>query len=150
MEERQITLTRLIAVRPETLWRCWTDPELLPRWFGPEGYICRTKEIRLGEGGIWRFDMIGPEGKIWPNRHRYFGLVAGQQLEFWMDGDDDAGPAKHVQVVLAAEPGGTRITQVMTFPDAASCVAAKAFGAEALGQTTLAKLAALAEGMAAG
>ena len=71
MTDQTLTLTRLIPAPPEKVWRCWTDPALLPRWFGPEGFTCQTKEIDLRPGGLWRFDMIGPDGKIWANRHRH-------------------------------------------------------------------------------
>ena len=142
MQDRQITLTRLIAAPPELLWRCWTDPAILPLWFGPEGYSCQTKEIDLRQGGQWRFDMIGPDGTIWKNRHRYTLHLAPKRIEFLMDGDDDANPPMEVVVTLEPGEGGTRITQVMTFSTIEACQGARAYGAERLGQTTYAKLAA--------
>jgi uncharacterized protein YndB with AHSA1/START domain len=145
MQDRQITLTRLIAAPPEAVWRCWTDPEILPKWFGPEGYSCITKEIDLREGGLWRFDMIGPDGKIWLNRHRYTLSEPPKRLEFLLDADDDTTEPMAVVVTLAPEADGTRITQVMTFPTAEMCRGALAFGADRLGQTTLAKLDAAAQ-----
>ncbi|KAF0172818.1 MAG: activator of Hsp90 ATPase 1 family protein [Rhodobacteraceae bacterium] len=145
MQDRQITLTRLIAAPPEAVWRCWTDPEILPKWFGPEGYSCITKEIDLREGGLWRFDMIGPDGKVWPNRHRYTLSEPPKRLEFLLDADDDGSEPKAVVVTLASEANGTRITQVMTFPTPEMCRGALAFGADRLGQTTLAKLDAAAQ-----
>ena len=144
-QDRQITLTRLIAAPPEAVWRCWTDPEILPKWFGPEGYSCITKEIDLRAGGIWRFDMIGPDGKIWPNRHRFTLSEPPERREFLLDADDDSTKPMAVVVTLAPEAGGTRITQVMTFPTAEMCRGALAFGADRLGQTTLAKLDAAAQ-----
>lgn len=147
-DARTLTLTRVIRATPEKVWRCWTDPDLLPRWFGPEGFSCRTKEIDLREGGQWRFDMIGPDGKVWPNRHRHLLWDPPRRLEFLMDGDDSGeagGSAKHVTVTLEPEDGGTRITQVMVFDDPADYRFAVEIGAERLGQTTLGKLAALAE-----
>ena len=144
--DRQIRLQRDIAARPETVWRCFADPALLPRWFGPEGYRCDTREIRTGEGGIWRFDMIGPDGRVWPNRHRYFGVIESVRLEYWLDGDDDAEAPIHALVELEPVAAGTRVIMTMTFPTAAACAGARDFGAAELGQTTLAKLARLAEG----
>lgn len=147
MEDRQITLSRLIAASPELVWRCWTDPALLPQWFGPEGYSCTTKEISLRQGGIWRFDMIGPDGKVWPNRHRFTLYDQPRRIEFLMDGDTDADTPFEVVVTLTPEAGGTRITQVMTFPSAEIRNGALAYGADRLGQTTLAKLAKIAEAL---
>jgi uncharacterized protein YndB with AHSA1/START domain len=146
LADRQITLTRLIKATPARVWAAWTDPVQLPQWFGPEGYSCTTKEIDLRPGGAWRFDMIGPDGKIWPNRHRITRHVPERRLEFILDADDDQSPQMTVVVTLNPEAGGTRLTQVMTMPDAATRDAALAFGAVELGQTTLAKLAARLEG----
>lgn len=145
MEDRQITLTRLIAAPAQKIWQCWTDPAILPRWFGPEGYSCVTKEIDLRQGGQWRFDMIGPDGKVYPNRHRYTLFDPLKRLEFLLD-DDVAGAEPIVAVVvLEPETGGTRITQTMTFPNVEMRNGALAFGADRLGQTTLAKLEAAAQ-----
>lgn len=143
--DRQITLTRLIKAPPSRVWAAWTDPALLPRWFGPKGYSCTTHEIDLRPGGVWRFDMTGPDGKAWPNRHRFHLQIPERRLEFTLDSDDDASPQLSVVVTLEPEAGGTRLTQVMTLPDAASREAAVKFGAVELGQTTLDKLAALVE-----
>ncbi len=140
MQDRQITITRLIPASAAKIWQCWTDPQVLPRWFGPMGYTCITKEIDLRQGGLWRFDMIGPDGKVWPNRHRFTLSVPEKRLEFQMDADDDDAQPITVVMVLDPEAGGTRITQTMTFPTADARNGALAFGADKLGQTTLAKL----------
>ena len=140
--DRQIVLTRLIAAPAAKIWQCWTDPTILPQWFGPEGYHCTTKTIDLRQGGQWIFDMIGPDGKVWANRHRYTLSDPPKRLEFLMDDGDDADAPMQVVVELVPEAGGTRITQTMTFPTAEMRQGALAFGADKLGQTTLAKLAA--------
>jgi uncharacterized protein YndB with AHSA1/START domain len=146
MADRVMTISRLIAAPADVVWRCWTDPEILPRWFGPEGYSCTTKEIDLREGGLWRFDMTGPDGKVWANRHRFTLHRAPEQIEFLLDDDTD-GAAMHVTVILQAEGAGTRVTQTVLFPDASSRQGALDFGADRLGQTTLAKLARVAEAL---
>ncbi len=142
--DRQLTLTRLIAAPPEKVWRCFVDPALLPRWFGPDGFSCKTKEIDLTVGGQWRFDMIAPDGTVFPNRHRYTVQMPAAQLEFLMDADDDATEPMMVKVTLTPEGSGTRVTQTITLPDAEAKTAALAFGADTLGQQTLGKLAVLA------
>ena len=146
MDDRTLTLSRLIAAPAAQVWAAWTDPALLPRWFGPEGFTCRTREIDLREGGLWRFDMIGPDGMHWPNRHRYTVMEPPRRIVFLMDDDSDAKPPNEVVVTLAVQGRSTRLTQVITFPDAAAREAAEGFGAVELGRTTLAKLAALLEG----
>ena len=144
MQDRQIAISRWIAAAPAKVWQCWTDPAILPRWFGPEGYTCQTTEIDLRMGGMWRFDMIGPDGKIWKNRHRYTLMQPVHRIEFLLDDDTDDESPMQVEVNLVPETGGVRITQTMTFPTAAARAGALVFGADKLGQTTLAKLNAIA------
>ena len=144
MQDRQLTLTRLIDAAPDKVWRCWTDPALLPLWFGPDGFSCNTKEIDLRTGGQWRFDMVAPDGTVFPNRHRYTAQITARRLTFLMDGDDDTAPPMQVEVTLAPEGQGTRITQTITFPSDAAKTAALGYGADRLGLQTLGKLAALA------
>lgn len=144
-QDRTITLTRLIMASPAIVWRCWTDPAILPQWFGPKGHSCQTKSIDLRQGGHWEFDMFGPKGEIWANRHEYSLYDQPNRIEFAMM-DPTAGQVHaEVTVTLTPEAGGTRVTQVMTFPDAAIRQAVVEFGAIELGQTTLDKLAAIAE-----
>ncbi len=142
MEDRQITLTRLFAASPEQVWAAWTDPAILPRWFGPEGFSCTTREIDLRPGGVWRFDMVG-QGMTFANRHRITAYVPHERIEFLMDDDNDDSPAWPVVITLVPEGGGTRLTQTMTLHSAAAKTEAENFNAVELGYTTLAKLAAI-------
>ncbi len=147
MQDRQLTLTRVINATPDKVWRCWTDPTLIARWFGPDGYSCITKEINLVEGGLWRFDMIGPDGTVFPNRHRFTLRRAPSRIEFLMDSDDDSQPPMEVVVTLAPEGAGTRLTQTITLPTAEAKAVALGFGADRLGMQTMGKLAAVAEAL---
>lgn len=147
MDDCTLTLTRFIAAPPEVVWRCWTDPRHLPQWFGPDGYSCQTKEIDLRQGGVWRFDMIGPDGTIYPNRHRITLYDRPNQINFLLDADDDSHPAIKVQVTLTAEGGGTRLIQNMEMPSVEALKGALAFGADRLGAQTMAKLVVFAEAL---
>ena len=142
---RTMTIERLIHATPELIWRAYTDPAILPQWFGPVGYSCRTKEIDLRTGGLWRFDMIGPDGTIWPNRHHALAYTPHHKITFLMDDDTDAGPPMKVTVTLSPQSGGTLLTQQIICPTVEVYAGAVAFGAVELGQTTLGKLAAMVE-----
>ncbi len=54
-------VVRTIRVPREQVWRAWTDPKELRRWFGPEdGYSLPAVEIDLKKGGYFRFGMKPP------------------------------------------------------------------------------------------
>lgn len=147
LDDRQITLSRVINASPAKVWSCWTDPALIQRWFGPDGFSCVTKDINLVQGGQWRFDMIGPDGTVWPNRHRITLYAPTSRIEFLMDGDDDTTEPMQVVVTLTPEGTGTRLTQTMTMPSVEAKQGALRYGADRLGLQTLGKLAGIAEAL---
>jgi len=140
--EKEILLTRQIAAPPALVWQAWTDPQLLPKWFGPDGYHCETESIDLRPGGHWRFAMVG-EGQRFPNRHDFGEMEAQTRLTYRLSGFDDMRHHADVVVDFAEEAGGTRVTMRMTFADMTAAEAMK-FGALEKGYETLAKLEATA------
>jgi Activator of Hsp90 ATPase homolog 1-like protein len=59
----ELLLTRLIDAPREKLFRCWTDPELLKRWFAPLPFTTPLAEVDLRVGGLNRVVMGGPDGQ---------------------------------------------------------------------------------------
>ncbi|WP_176556072.1 SRPBCC domain-containing protein [Rubellimicrobium rubrum] len=49
-DDRVLTITRWFRASPAQVYAAWTDPEALPRWFGPNGYSCEAhaKDLRVG------------------------------------------------------------------------------------------------------
>lgn len=138
---RTLVVEREIAAPLAPVWAALTDPEALPLWWGPEGFSCRTDRIDLSEGGDWVFDMIGPDGTVWPNHHRRTRQVPLMRLDYALFAG--AGGPKHAEAWIRLDPaaGGTRVRLGMVFETPEACAGARAFGAEALGLQTLGKLA---------
>nr|MCU0909477.1 hypothetical protein [Paracoccaceae bacterium] len=63
--------------------------------------------------------MVGPDGKVGPNRHRDTAHVPERRIGDILDADDDAGSGKVVRVTFAPEDGGPRVTLQMTFASVA-------------------------------
>ena len=57
-----LELTRTIAAAPLSIWRCWTEPDLLKQWFCPAPYKVTHAEIDPTPGGIFLTAMQGPDG----------------------------------------------------------------------------------------
>ena len=47
----------------EALWRGWTEPELLTKWFTPAPWVTALAEVDLRPGGGFRTVMQSPEGE---------------------------------------------------------------------------------------
>jgi uncharacterized protein YndB with AHSA1/START domain len=138
--ERTMVLQRVIQAPRTMVWSAWMNPETLPQWWGPDGFSCRTTRIDLRTGGEWVFDMIGPDGTVFPNHHLY-GEVRPEERIGYMLLWGENGP-KHADAWVSFEDqdGATRVTLGMVLSTAAEFREAKAFGAVELGLQTLGKL----------
>lgn len=56
-----LMLERVVDVPAELIWRGWTEPQHIVKWFCPRPYKVIRCEVDLRPGGIFRTDMIGPE-----------------------------------------------------------------------------------------
>ena len=61
-QEATLHLKRTFAATREKVFRAWTDPEALKRWWGPEGFSTPAAEIDLRVGGKYRIAMRSPHG----------------------------------------------------------------------------------------
>lgn len=138
--ERTMVLERVIAAPRAVVWGAWMNPETLPQWWGPDGFSCRTKRIDLRTGGEWVFDMIGPDGTVFPNHHLYHEVRPEERIGYTLLWGEN-GP-KHADAWASFEDRGkaTKVTLGMVLNTAAEFETAKGFGAVELGQQTLGKL----------
>ncbi|OGL22969.1 MAG: hypothetical protein A3G97_09945 [Candidatus Rokubacteria bacterium RIFCSPLOWO2_12_FULL_69_21] len=60
-----LQLTRTFAAPREKVFRAWTDPEEVKKWFHPPGYETPSAEIDLRVGGKYRLGMRKlPDGEV--------------------------------------------------------------------------------------
>jgi len=138
--ERTLLLQRVIRAPRGIVWNTWMNPETLSQWWGPDGFSCRTKRIDLRQGGEWVFDMIAPDGTVFPNHHRYTEVRPEERIAYSLLWGEN-GP-KHADAWASFEErdGATMVTLGMVMSTKAEFQEAKGFGAIELGQQTLGKL----------
>lgn len=138
---RTMILRRVIKAPRPVVWGAWLNPETLPQWWGPDGFSCRTARIDLRSGGEWVFDMIAPDGTVFPNHHLYRDVTPMDRIGYALLWGENGPKHADAWVTFADHEGATEVTLGMVFSTAAEFQTARRFGAEALGQQTLAKLA---------
>ena len=63
-EKPFLALSRSYPVGPEKVWRAWTDPEALKKWWGPgPGEPVSLAQLDVRVGGRFRIVFGGPDGK---------------------------------------------------------------------------------------
>ncbi len=62
-ETSELVIARTFNVPRDILWKYWTEPEYMKRWWGPKDYTTPTVEIDFRLGGKYLSAMRSPEGK---------------------------------------------------------------------------------------
>jgi uncharacterized protein YndB with AHSA1/START domain len=57
-----LELKRLIPAAPSVVFRAFSDPEELPKWWGPEGFTVPSLEFNPRVGSGYRIEMQPPGG----------------------------------------------------------------------------------------
>jgi uncharacterized protein YndB with AHSA1/START domain len=118
--DRVIIITRLFDAPPELLFKAWTDPRHMPRWWGPTGFTTTIHEADLRPGGVWRFTMHGPDGVNYPNRMVFEESIKPERLVYSQGGKEGAPADFHVTVTFIPEGTKTRLTMRSVFPTLAA------------------------------
>ena len=110
-EKPFLVLTRRYPVAPEKVWRAWTDPQVLKRWFGPGGpQPVSLAEIDLRAGGRLRIVFGGPEGTEHEAQGVYREVVPNRRLVFtWTWPRTTPERESLVTIELRPEGGGTEL-----------------------------------------
>ena len=114
-----IVSTRRFAASPALLWQAWSEPELLARWWGPDGFTNSFAEFDFRPGGDWRFVMHGPNGTDYPNYCRFVDIVPAERIIL----DHVTAPVFRITATFTEELDGTRLVFRMQFDDPETCAA---------------------------
>jgi uncharacterized protein YndB with AHSA1/START domain len=56
-ETNTIRLHRVLAARPEKVWRAFTDADAMARWLPPNGFTCKVHHLDAKVGGTFRMSF---------------------------------------------------------------------------------------------
>lgn len=79
---RQISTDIMLLAPVDIVWKAWTAPEHVSRWWGPAGFTTTIHEMNLREEGEWKLTLNGPDGKNYPNRSIFKEIIPFQKIVF--------------------------------------------------------------------
>lgn len=120
-----LRVSRIIAADAETLFRAWTDPQVLMDWWRQEGdgWAFAGASVDLRVGGHYRLAMTAPDGRTHAAVGVYREIQQPMRLVFTWDWDDPAHAVGDTLVTVEFVDVGPRRTEVVVtherFADAA-------------------------------
>ena len=138
-----VRLHRVLAARPEKVYRAFLEADALAKWLPPNGFTCTVHLLEPKVGGTFRMSF---KNFTTANSHSFGGtyleLVPHARIRYTDSFDDPGLPGvMHVTIALKAVPVGTEIDIEQTGVPAAIPVDACYLG----WQQSLAQLALLVE-----
>jgi uncharacterized protein YndB with AHSA1/START domain len=84
-ETHDMVLTRVFDAPVAAVWRAWTEPEMVKRWWGPTGFTAPIAEMDVRVGGTSLVSMRAPAefgGQEHYNTWTYNAVEPMERLEF--------------------------------------------------------------------
>lgn len=111
--ERELVITRILDAPRDVVFRAWTEPDRVARWWGPQGFVTTYCDMDIRPGGAFRVCMRSPAGAEHWKQGIYREIVAPERLVFtfaWEDAEGKPGHQTLVTVTLADRGGRTELT----------------------------------------
>jgi uncharacterized protein YndB with AHSA1/START domain len=106
--QHELRITRVFNAPRELVWKAWTDPEHMSRWFGPREFVAQNLTADVRPGGKWRnclhsdgFDTGDGETRrldLWQGGE-YLELVEPERLVFTFHWEEGKGLPEHDTVI---------------------------------------------------
>ncbi len=108
--QNELVLELILDAKPENLYRCWTEAELLKQVFAPKPWTTPSAKMDVRPGGGSEITMRSPEGQEFPNKGQYLEVIPGKKLVFTDAFTGDWAPSENAPF----------FTAYITFEDAGS------------------------------
>jgi uncharacterized protein YndB with AHSA1/START domain len=96
--DKEILITREFDAPRDLVFNAMTDPNLIPRWWGPRNQTTTVDRMDVRPGGKWRFVMGAPDGTKSGFRGEYREVVAPERIVQTFEWEPMAG---HISVETA-------------------------------------------------
>jgi uncharacterized protein YndB with AHSA1/START domain len=81
-EAQELVLTRVFDAPRELVFKAWTDPRRMEKWWGPHRFTNPVCELDARVGGAIRIHMRAPNGVVYPMTGVYQEVVEPERLVF--------------------------------------------------------------------
>jgi uncharacterized protein YndB with AHSA1/START domain len=116
-----VRLHRVLATRPDKVYRAFLEPDALAKWMPPNGFTCTVHSLEPRVGGSFRMSFRNfTTGSGHSFGGKYLELVPGERVSYADRFDDPNLPGEiRVTVTLRKASLGTDVTIVQEgLPDA--------------------------------
>lgn len=108
--DREFVLIKYFDASPARVFKAYTDPELIPRWWGPARYATTVDVMETRHGGRWRFVQRDDEGNEHAFRGIFHEVIDDERITWTFEYEGAPGHIALETVTFEPEGDGTRLT----------------------------------------
>ncbi len=114
MSNNTVNLHRVLAAKPEKVFRAFLNPDAMAKWLPPNGFTCRVHHMQAKVGGTYKMSFTNfTTEKTVSFGGEYRELVENERLRYTDNFDDPNLPGEiQVTVILKKVSLGTEMTIV--------------------------------------
>ncbi len=117
--KHDIVTSREFNAPRDLVFKAFTDPTLLPKWWGPTRMTTTIDQMEVRMGGIWRHVLRDLEGLESAFHGVYHEILAPERLVFTFEWEGRPGHVLLETVTFAAQDGKTLVTDSSIFQSVA-------------------------------
>jgi uncharacterized protein YndB with AHSA1/START domain len=106
-----VRLHRVLAAKPEKVYRAFLNAEAMAKWLPPSGFTCKVHHMDAKVGGSFKMSFTNfTNGKVHSFGGEYLELVPNERIRYTDRFDDPNLPGTiHVTITLRAVSVGAEI-----------------------------------------
>jgi len=113
-QTRELVITRTFDAPRNLVYKAWTDPAQLAKWFGPNQFTIPVCELDVRPGGAILIHIMSPEGDVYPMKGEFREVEPPERLVFtsaaYASVDGPLLLEDRTTVTLAEDNGKTTLT----------------------------------------
>jgi uncharacterized protein YndB with AHSA1/START domain len=115
-DELAFTMTRVFNAPRDLVWKAYTDPDLVSKWWGLRDSTTIVDKMEVKVGGVWRYIQKEADGSEYAFNGIYKEVKAPERLTYTFEFEPMAGHITTDTLTFEELPGGkTKITARTTF-----------------------------------
>lgn len=112
---QDIVMTRVFDAPRDLVFKVVTDPNLIPKWYGPRQFETIVDHAEIRPGGRWRFLNRDAEGNEYAFKGVYHDLVAPDRIVQTFEFEGMPGHVSLETLTLEEVDGKTKYVSVAVF-----------------------------------
>ena len=113
--KQEITIRRKFEAPRVLVFKAFSDPQLIPQWWGPARYATTVDKMEVRPGGMWRFSQRDSNGNEFAFHGFYHQVLAPERLVYTFEFEGVPGHIALETIQLEAQGDETLLTDHIVF-----------------------------------